>query len=76
VRTDQDMTERKQAKQEPAESEVRYRALVDSSPSAIIVDRNGKVCLANPARASRAHSPTGMRTMPKNPVMTITSPSA
>jgi len=35
--------------QEPAESGARYRALVDSSPSAIIVDRNGKVSLANPA---------------------------
>jgi PAS domain S-box-containing protein len=40
---------RRSADRELAESEARYRALVESSPLPLFVVRNGKVLLANPA---------------------------
>ena len=49
MRVNQDIAERKQVEEELRESEARFRALAESSPLAILVNRNDKVFLANPA---------------------------
>ena len=44
----QDITEQKRIEQRIKQSEERYRALVESSPNAIIVHQEGKIVYANP----------------------------
>ena len=44
-----DITDRKKAEQEIAESEDRYRTLVEISPDAVVIQQQGKFIFVNPA---------------------------
>ena len=44
----QDITEQKRIEKRIKQSEERYRALVESSPNAIVVHQEGKIVYANP----------------------------
>jgi PAS domain S-box-containing protein len=45
----EDITQRKKAERKIEESEERYRTLVDISPDAVIIHRDGKIFFMNPA---------------------------
>lgn len=47
--THSDITERKQAEQVVKAKEIKYRNLVELSPNAIVIHRNGKIIFVNPA---------------------------
>jgi diguanylate cyclase (GGDEF)-like protein/PAS domain S-box-containing protein len=47
----EDITERKKAQTKVSESEERFRTLIEESPSAITVHRDGKILYVNPAAA-------------------------
>lgn len=66
-----DITRQKEAEAALAESEARYRLLVDTSPYAIGVHQEGRVVFANPAAAKllRANSPDDLIGMPINRIV-------